>query len=361
MKVYMDNNVLEESLNRLRHIYSSEDNVFVSSSGGKDSTVITELAIIVAREQNKLPVKVAFLDQESEYQSTVAYFQKIKHRPEIQLYWFQIPFILGSNLSKDFVWLHCWNPDEEDKWMRPHEEGAITTMGELQESNEMRFYRCCDLLGEYIFGKDAHYISLTGMRASESLTRRGLMMRTTRVYKGLSYASRVKTSKNGYKLYPIYDWETSDVWKFIYDIKAPYNAAYDRMFQAGKSINDMRVSSFIHENGISGLKTLQAIEPKTFDRLVSRIGGLSAYKHLHTSDYMYSPRKLPDAFASWNEYRDFLLEHLCNPESQAIFRKAFKDDWDTDNVKLLKGQIVTILKNDICLTSYTNYKRSARV
>ena len=64
MKYYQDKTVYEAALERIRFLYQEFDDVVVSFSGGKDSTVTLHMTLQVARELNRLPVKVVFLDQQ---------------------------------------------------------------------------------------------------------------------------------------------------------------------------------------------------------------------------------------------------------------------------------------------------------
>ena len=76
-------------------IFDGHDDVIVSMSGGKDSTVLFRMALMVAQERGRLPLKVFWLDQEAEWQATVDYMQHIMELPEVTPYWYQIPFELS--------------------------------------------------------------------------------------------------------------------------------------------------------------------------------------------------------------------------------------------------------------------------
>ena len=49
--IYLENNVFDEAMERLRFIFDNHDDVIVSMSGGKDSTVLFHMALMVARER----------------------------------------------------------------------------------------------------------------------------------------------------------------------------------------------------------------------------------------------------------------------------------------------------------------------
>jgi predicted phosphoadenosine phosphosulfate sulfurtransferase len=104
--------VYTATLNRMRWIFDEfEGRVAVSNSGGKDSTVVLELAARVATELGCGPVKVQWLDQECEYQATVDYQRYIRNeRPDIQFDWFQVPFRIFNATNHDYPWLNCSSP-----------------------------------------------------------------------------------------------------------------------------------------------------------------------------------------------------------------------------------------------------------
>ena len=123
MRFYQNQTVYEAALDRIRYLYNEFDDIIVSFSGGKDSTVTLNATLQVARELNRLPVKVVFLDQEAEWQSVVDYVRSIGNMDEVEMWWFQIPLKLFNSASSDTDWLNCWAEGEE--WMRPQEPNSI--------------------------------------------------------------------------------------------------------------------------------------------------------------------------------------------------------------------------------------------
>jgi predicted phosphoadenosine phosphosulfate sulfurtransferase len=329
------------------------------SSSGKDSVVVMELAIMVAKELGKLPVKVAFVDQETEFQSTIDYFRSLRYRKdEVELYWFQIPLETCNSTSseQDSCFLNAWEESKKDKWMREKEVDSIKTNDFLKTNKLLEVEDIMDLTGRYVFGEKSNYVQLIGMRGAESLKRYMLMHKNKPVYKNVLWASRCKRQDNSYHIYPIYDWELSDIWHAIAMFRWKYNTLYDKLFQKGIRPNEMRLSCIIHETGIKGLEYLKDIEPKTFERLTQRIGGINTYNLMHNQAYKIT--KLPVVFSSWLEYRDYLLEKLVSPDKQQMFRNAFKGH-STD--KEYKDDIRTILLNGCRLVKQGNAQINKRL
>ncbi len=333
MKIYTNINVYDAAYERLHKLYSEEENICISVSGGKDSTVLLELAIDVCRKLGRLPLKAKFLDQESEWQGTIDYMRYLTTRPEeVQLYWFQIPFILtnSTSLGKD-NYLHVWRDGET--WLREKESDTIHE----NPTKEIRFHKVIEAVDDWIFNNERHF-SLLGIRADESRIRSRLMARAIPAYKDIRWASN---NKHGFNMYPIYDWKTTDIWKYIYENNIVYNKVYDNMFRAGVHRNNMRVSSLIHETGHYALQKLHEIEPETYSALSERIDGVSDY---HTGGTgLFIPSKLPVMFKSWIEYRDYLLEKLIDEEHQSEFKKRYHE---TDDEQIARSHVAEIILND---------------
>jgi predicted phosphoadenosine phosphosulfate sulfurtransferase len=124
-------------------------------------------------------------------------------------------------------------------------------------------------------------------------------------------------------LYPIYDWNFHDVWKYIHETGVRYSKIYDYQFRKGYPIHEMRVSSLIHERAFKSICDLPEFEPKTYARLVKRIKGVALAQETGKSAKMFAARKLPKQHASWLSYRDFLIATHPTPEHAEMFRARF--------------------------------------
>jgi len=80
------------------------------------------------------------------------------------------------------------------------------------------------------------------------------------------------------------------------------------------------------------LVELPEFEPKTYDRLLKRLKGISI-GHIYGKDArMLQARKLPKSYKNWREYRDFLLKTYPDPDKKHIFERRFSKQLDNDYV-----------------------------
>lgn len=347
VRIYYADNVHNESLRRIRRIFDEFDEVVVNSSGGKDSTVLFYLAMRVAQERGRTPLKVFWLDQEIEWEATVELQRTIMYREDVEPLWFQIPFYITNATSDEHDFLFAWDPDNEDKWMRPRDEISFKeNIYGSKKGEYCDFVSLFDLIQKEHF-KDKRTAILTGMRAEESLQRFSTMTKHLG-YKDTSWSSHVH--KGIYRFSPIYDWATSDIWKCIHDNGLPYNRVYDGLFRLGFSPRYMRISNLNHESAYHQLFRVQEIEPDTHDRICARLEGTHSATRLGNEDYI--PKKLPPMFKDWREYRDFLLEKLVHKERHKKgFKRIFlKQDLmfehHTEYDKVVRDHIKAIMTND---------------
>ena len=350
MKIYKKTNVYEEALNRVRYLYDEFDEVLVGYSGGKDSTVTLRIAIEVAREKGKLPVKAIFIDQEAEWGAVIEHMREIYNEDEVDLRWYQIPFKIYNATSTLKQWITAWEDGVET--MRPREPYSIHKNTYGTES----FYDLFNKIIEKDFSENT--ILLGGVRAEES-PRRKVAMTQDVTYKYITWGKKLNPKKNQYTFYPIYDWSYTDIWKAIHDNKWPYTKVYDYQYMYGVQPRKMRVSNLHHETAIETLFYLQEIEKDTWLALTKRMSGINTAGKLNKDDYFV--RELPFMFRSWEEYRDYLTEHLVKNEK---LKEKFKKKWEVYDVryekmnhrdKLVRAEIQTILANDIDLNKLRNF------
>ena len=357
MKIYQDTNVFDKALERINWLFDEFDTVATNISGGKDSTVVLELLIKVAKERKRLPVKVLFLDQEAEWTETIQQVKYSMERKEVEPYWFQIPFIIQNGTSTIDWWLKCWDKEKQDKWIHPYQE--ISYKENVYGSD--RFYKIMDLIYEKEWG--SNIAVLGGVRTQESATRK-LGVCADATYKGETWGAIRNKKKGIYSFYPIYDWTFHDIWKAIHDNGWRYNKIYDSMYQYGLPFSSMRVSNLTHETAIKSNFYAQEIDPNVYERLTQRIGGIDMASKFN-EDYFVND--LPYMFKDWTEYRDYLLENLTQDKYKKYFKGLFKRNQNTYGrileqvpellVKCRKAQIQSILTNDWEGTKMENFRR----
>jgi predicted phosphoadenosine phosphosulfate sulfurtransferase len=356
MKIYSNSqNVLQAALNRIRFIFDEFPNVIVGFSGGKDSTAALHLCLQVAKEKNRLPLKVLFIDQEAEWQGTIDYVTTIMTDERVEPLWFQMPMVITNNASSYNRYSYCWDEKEKDNWI--HDKHPIS----IKENNygTDRFHDLFNKIVEIEF-KDIKTCIIGGVRTEETPARfAGLTNAVT--YKYITYGKVLNKKYEHYVFYPLYDWSYTDVWKYIYENKIIYNKVYDGMYQHGVKINDMRISNLHHETAIQVLLLVQKIEPKTWNKVSSRIDGASSIKHIKLNSFT-CPNELPYMFTDWEDYANYLAENLIQDTKNKVLLKKIiikkKDIYNGINIykKFWRVIINTILSSDWDFTKIANFE-----
>ncbi len=172
---YLNKNVLEATKERISYIFDEFENIIVSISGGKDSTVLAHLALTEANKRNR-KIGLWFLDEEVVYQSTVEqveYLMNLYPENTIKL-WMQIEFNLTNATSLTETQLKCWEKGKHQIWMRPKKSFAIQQKPWDKEKETIRdkvkgfgFYDVIDNFQRS--RKDTAF--MVGLRATESKNR----------------------------------------------------------------------------------------------------------------------------------------------------------------------------------------------
>lgn len=254
-------NVFDVAVGRVMDLYESGHRVVVASSGGKDSTVVTELAIIAAEATGNLPVDVVTRDEEINWPGTYEYLERLAERPEIRLTWLVAhqPIINVFDRANPYWWV--FDPWEypQEKWARPFPSGAVE-ITDQDIRNVVHPSRFPPTAGKKVY-------AVMGMRGSESVNR--LMG----VFSMKTYtASNPQVPGGSYAAWPIYDWTADDVWKAINDLHWDYNTVYDPLMRFGLKGEKLRVAPpTMSGASVPTLQIASRIWPQWFEKVCTRL------------------------------------------------------------------------------------------
>lgn len=333
MKIFNSNlNVLDAARDRIAWLFDEFENVQVSVSAGKDSTVLYHLALQEAQRRRR-KISVFFLDQEAEYAASISVIRRQMSHPNVTPLWYQVPIYMTNATSYSDYFLYAWGEGEE--WLRDKESTAIH---KIEGDYPKRFYEFFPWHEEKAADNTAYLI---GIRAEEGIIRYRAVTKNAG-YGGVKWGTIAGKAN---RFYPIYDWTVYDVWKFIYDFGIEYNKIYDLMFMDNVSIyNRMRVSNLIHEKSYKCLASLPKYEPETYDRLCKRISGISTAMRYASEKLVFSNRDLPKHYSNWKQFRDFLLDNIPTEAHRQTFAARFDGQPEAEDV--FRAQVGQLLVND---------------
>ncbi|WP_414656738.1 DUF3440 domain-containing protein [Deinococcus sp. VB343] len=295
----VEQDVLTLARERLRHIYDLFDHVSVSLSGGKDSTVILNLTLEIARERGRLPLDVVFWDEECIYTENVDYIRRVARDPDIALRWMCIPVKHRNACSSEQPTWSPWAPEDREKWVRELPAEAITELPGYDPTDPAARLSIPELSGLLFSPQQGNVCQILGIRADESLIRRSAVSRRTEdnyIIKdsgGYGGATAVLHPGNVWKAYPIYDWRTDDVWYAPKILGWDYCRVYDAMDKLGFSPAQQRLAPPFGEEPMQRLHQYHEIEPELWDRMVFRVPGAATAKRYSRTE-LYAFGELPD-------------------------------------------------------------------
>lgn len=324
-KQYLNISVLDATHQRLDFIFNNFKKVYISFSGGKDSSVLLNLLIDYMRNNNLTQkIGVMLMDNEANYEDTLDCAQKIidKNIDLLDVYWCCLPITLPCTVSSFMTEWQCWGEKDKDRWVRP-----LPTMSYVKHFHNhpfpffvenMNYDKFWDEFGRWYADGDT-CACLIGIRADESLNR----FRAVKNEKASNFKRKKWTTRkieSCYNCYPIYDWTTEDIWvanaKFGWD----YNELYDKFYMAGLTIAQMRVASPFMSESKSSLNLYRVIDPTAWARLCCRVQGAN-FMATYGKQLDYKKIRLPDGH-TWKSFTKFLLSTLP-PEVADNFKRRF--------------------------------------
>jgi len=315
MKIYKDKNVFDASLERIEFAFNNFDNLCVSFSGGKDSTLMIQLVEMVAKRSNK-QYDVLFIDMEAQYIMTIDHIELLKNTLEHirTFYWVSLPLSLRNAVSVfEPRWI-CWEKEKEDKWIRPLPECSIN-----ESNNIFGFFRYAMEFEEFVpefqrwyqKEKGGKCASFVGIRCDESLNRfRTIVSTKKETLNGFGWTTRNKPLKDSYSIFPIYDYRTEDVWTAMFKNNFEYNYVYELMFKNGLSIHEQRLCQPFGDDQKNGLDQYKAIESDNWERLLKRVAGVNFGNIYCRTSALGNIRSEKPKHLTWQEWSLFLLESI---------------------------------------------------
>lgn len=321
-KKYLNKNVYEASKERISWTFDNFENIYISFSGGKDSTVMTHLVMEEAIKRNR-KVGLLFIDWEVQYKLTIDHIKEIfeQYKNNIIPYWIALPLLTDNACSQyEPEWI-SWDKDKKDVWVRQPDELSITDEKLFPFwYYKITFEEFVPKFGDW-FGKGKPTACFVGIRTQESLNRwRALSNKRKNKYEDKMFTTMV--SESTYNIYPIYDWTSEDDWIYYGKFKKSYNKIYDRFYQAGLTINQMRVDEPFGDTTRRSLWLYQIIEPETWGKMVLRTSGAnsgSLYSKEMGNILGNGKITLPKGY-NWEKYSKYLLNTM--PKNRAEHYKS---------------------------------------
>jgi predicted phosphoadenosine phosphosulfate sulfurtransferase len=313
MKKYTNKNVLQAFNERMALIFPEFEHIYISLSGGKDSSVTIQLANEVAKKLNRT-YDVMFIDYEAQYQYTIDHIYELKKLSNIgKFYHIALPFKAANSCSVFNRFWYPWNEAFKKDWTRPLPEDAIT-----QHNHPFGNLYNPDLMLRGVFNMFAEWYKLyhntnkvaniQGIRTDESMNRFRAVAFGVNMYNGIKWST--DNSNGVFSFYPLYDWRTEDVWAAVSKFNLSFNLAYEQLFKMGISIHDQRIAQPYGFRQMNGLAQWAAVEPSSWEKVVNRVSGANfANIYAKTTLLGHNGTTKPDHM-SWEQYLVFLLETL---------------------------------------------------
>ena len=324
--------------------------MLVAFSGGKDSSVSLNLCYDYANAHGMLgKLAMYHMDYEAQYQMTTDYVDDtFKRFDDIDRYWLCLPIGAQCCCRMDAGTWTPWDADARNIWVRDmpdypyvvNEDNCPFPFAKGRSDYDVQVD-----FGKWYSATHGKTAVVIGIRATESLNRYNTVKNEhVNNYDGKRWLTMVdKTTINAY---PIYDWETKDIWVYNAKFDKPYNRLYDLYYQAGLNVDQMRVASPFNDAAANTLYLYRVIDPNSWGKMVGRVNGVN-FTSIYggTTAMGWKSIKKPAHF-TWKEYCYFLLDTLDEKTRAHYLEKleASKKSWeiggavDAETIEELKAE-----------------------
>jgi len=318
LKLPLGIDVLTAARERIAQILEAFPRVYVSFSGGKDSTVLLHLVVKEAARRDR-KIGVLFIDWEAQYQLTIEHVREMLtlYGERIEPIWSCLPLTTTNACSMHEPEWICWDERKRDRWVRELPPEATLTANRTPQfySKNMTFEEFIEQFGHW-YGQGQPCCAFVGIRTDESLNRFRSLRRNKGTWSGRPWTTWI--GKHSFNAYPLYDWRTEDIWTYLGKFRKPYNRLYDLMHKAGLSIHQQRICEPYGDEQRKGLWLYHLIEPKTWAKIIDRVAGVNAaalYSKERGNILGNQKISLPKGH-TWHSYALFLLDSMPGPTAE---------------------------------------------
>ena len=364
IKQYTVQSVLDASEQRIAWAFDTFPKLYVSFSGGKDSTVMMHLVCQEARRRGRT-VGVLIVDLEAQYEATAKHVERMvaEYADCIDLHWFAGPMSLRNGVSNfEPRWL-AWDEARKDIWVRPKPALAVdhTSPGYEWYVPGMEFE---EFIVEWAEWWAAGELTgcFVGIRADESLNRfRTIATASKEMKNGMRWTTRVVDKV--YNIYPVYDWRTEDIWRF-HGKHPEYasNPIYDLMQKAGVPLSHQRLCQPYGDDQRQGLWLYHLLEPHTWFKLIARVNGANSgafYIQERGNMTGYGAVTKPEGH-TWKSFVNLLLASMPASTRDHYVRNftTFIRGWLSRGYETIPDEAPRVLENRMWAPSW---RRMAKV
>lgn len=345
IKKYQTHSVLTSARERISRTFDDFEKIYISFSGGKDSSVMTHLVMDEAIKRGR-KVGLLIIDLEAQYSDTIKHIEHMTemYKSHIDLHWVCLPLLLRNAVSNYQPRWICWDEENQNIWVREKPNKSANPAQYDFFIPKMEFEEFMVLFGEWYSGygkyKTAAFI---GIRSDESLHRYRAIASNKDGLTHRDYRWTTKISKNLFNIYPLYDWKTEDIW--IYHGKnpeKPHNSVYDKMNMAGVKLSQQRLCQPYGDDQRKGLWLYHILEPETWYKLIVRVNGVnSGALYIQESGNMTGYYKItkPEGH-TWKSFCNMLLKTMPKKtRDHYIYRfKKFISSWQDRGYKSIPDE-----------------------
>ena len=166
MKKYLKQNVLAATRTRICEIFDNFECIYISFSGGKDSTIMVHLVLEEAIKRNR-KVGIFIIDLEAQYTETINHLNAMVelYKDHIDLHWFCGELLLRNAVTNFEPRWVCWDENNKDVWVREKPKLAADLTQYDFYIPKMEFEELMVIFGDW-YGKGKPTAAFIGIRAS---------------------------------------------------------------------------------------------------------------------------------------------------------------------------------------------------